>query len=482
MMPRILGSALAVTVGFIALRFLLTPIRINVITHVLQPGDYGAVTLLSMTAHGLALVVSLGGFEVLLRKMPGLGKPQQNAYFRKVLMVSSLGGLSVCVMLWLIWNRAHWLGDIAGLIGPVTAILFFLLFLHALQRIHYMLGRREHGRARFTQLLWSDLWFLPILLLMSVVAWNAERVVWAWSAWLLVTMLVTWCWTPLGGILKDRSNLVSTKEVLAFGLPVLPVLLSDWVFRLVGHYVLLIHADAATMALYALALNVSLIGLVAGVPLIDLCSVDLSKIMGHSPQRYDFQPSLEERTIFSRGIRHIIAVSLPVMLLLVFMAEDIIGFLAGPAFQAAANLLPWASALPVLLLFNLFFARVLLLQGESAIVSAGSVVGAILALILCIFLVPRMGSHGALMAITCAAVMVVIIYATRMRIWRWLESQGIAWGGVLMGGLILIGGFGWSHLVQGGGLFRLMVMGLFSLVVLVGSGMIRVRDFHGASS
>jgi len=468
---RLLGSALAVTLGFIALRFVLTPVRINVITHVLQPGDYGAVTLLSMTAHGLALIVSLGGFEVLLRKMPGLEGSLQNAYFRKVFLISSIAGLTACLGIAWAWGCTPWLEEVSALIGPLAAIVFFLLFLHALQRIYFLLGRRDHVQARFTQLLWSDLWFLPVLLGMSAVAWNAERIVWVWIGWLLLTMSLTWQWTPLARIIRDRSERVPARIVLTAGLPLLPVLVSDWVFRLVGHYALLIYSDAATMAMYALALNVAMIGLVAGVPLIDLCTVELSK-----SKAMKTDPASVDREIFSRGFRQILGVSLPVVMVLVFMPHDVIGFLAGPAFQQAAELLPWSGLLPVLLLFNLLFARVLMLQGASGTVGFGSMLGALSALVFCIFLVPKMGAQGALVAITGATILVDCIYAARMRVWQWLEPQSFGWG-VLVGGLILFGGFGWAHLIPGEALLRLAAMGFFSLAVLLLTGIFRIRDF-----
>ncbi len=478
MISRILGSALAVTVGFIALRFLLTPVRIIVITSVLQPAEYGALTLLSMTAHGLALMVSLGGFEVLLRKLPGVGQAGQHAYFRTVLLVSALVGLGMCLVLVFIWNRAPWLSDLSSLLGPVVVVLFFLCFLLILQRIHYLLGRREHVRARVVQLFWGDLWFLPILAAMPVIAWNAERAAWVWIVWLLATMALTWNWVPYGPVFRDRTDRVPVRDVLCLGLPLLPVLTADWVFRLVGHYALLIHADAATMALYALALNVALIGLVASTPLVDLCSVELSRAAGRGIAREGPQHSARE--VFSRGLRHVLAISAPVALVLVFMPRDVIGLLAGPDFQAAAEFLPWASAVPVLLAANLLFARALMLQGESAVVGCGAIVGAVAAVAFCLPLVPTFGAPGALAAITCASMCVNVLYAIRMRLWKWLDGSALGGGGLLLGAFLLGLGFFWVESVPGGSLFRLAVMGVFTAGVLFLTGAVRIRDFQGA--
>lgn len=471
------AGALLITLGFVALRFLITPVRIKVITTVLSPEDYGVVTLLSMTAHGLCLIVSAGGFELLLRRLPGMDNGARLPVFRSVVILSVAGALAVSLVFALLWNRMAWLNDMSSRISAPAAVVLFLLFLVVQQRIHYLLGCRQHFRARAVQLLWGDFWFLPVLLMITLAAWRAETVVWTWSGWLILALLLTWRWVPTGFSLPAGTAAFSLKETLKQSIPILPVLISDWVFRLTGHFSLLIHRDAATMAFYALAMNLALTGQAAGVPLMDICCVDLGKVMAR-PDRDAGAPSRDERRIFSRGVRHALAVSIPLMLVLLFMPNDLIAFLSGPAFQPAANLLPWASAVPMLLLFNLLLARVLMLLGRSFQVAAGSVLGALAALVLCILAVPSFGAKGALVSISCAAAVVDVLFIVELRAWRWTDRSFIHGPGLLAGALLLTGIFACIRIIPGAPFLRLVIAGITSLLVLIGTGCLRRSDFQ----
>lgn len=475
-------GALSITLGFVALRFLITPLRIKIITTVLSPEDYGVVTLLSMTAHGLGLIVSVGGFELLLRRLPGLDAAGRRSIFHAVLVLSTTGGLVAGLLLAGLWNRVAWLDSLSSRLSAGAAVVLFILFLHVQQRIHYLLGSRDHFRSRTLQLLWSDLWFLPVLAGMGFVAWSAETAVWTWSAWLALILICTWRWVPMGAFVSPGAAPVSLRDAFWQSVPILPVLVGDWVFRLTGHYALLIHWDATTMAFYALAMNVALTGQVAGVPLIDLCCVDLGKAMSQTGANRGLSPDLEEMGIVSRGFRHILAVSAPVSLVLLFMPEDIIDFLAGPAFRDAADLLPWAAFLPLLLLFNLLLARMLMLLGRSFWVAFGSILGALVALVLCAFVVPAYGARGALLSIACAAALVDGLYVFEIRAWRWLDLASVRWPGLLIGVAILVGVFAHVRLVPGGAFARLAVAGILSMLILWASGCVRRQDFgagHG---
>ncbi len=83
--------------GFIACRFLLTPIRIKVLTSLLDRETYGALTLISVTVSFLTLVGSIGSLEYMLRKLPGSPSNSQRGVFRVVLQY--FGGLSVAMAL-----------------------------------------------------------------------------------------------------------------------------------------------------------------------------------------------------------------------------------------------------------------------------------------------------------------------------------------------------------------------------------------------
>ena len=56
---RLVGVLFA-SFGFVALRFLLTPLRIKILTSLLDKDEYGKLTLVSLTISFLSIVFSLG--------------------------------------------------------------------------------------------------------------------------------------------------------------------------------------------------------------------------------------------------------------------------------------------------------------------------------------------------------------------------------------------------------------------------------------
>src|SRR5438477_870747 len=63
--------------GYVALRAILNPVQIKVLTSLLSPEQYGTMTLITATAWYLADVSSVGHYDFLLRWLPGRAKAQQ---------------------------------------------------------------------------------------------------------------------------------------------------------------------------------------------------------------------------------------------------------------------------------------------------------------------------------------------------------------------------------------------------------------------
>lgn len=477
------GSALGVTFAFVFLRAIFTPIRIKVVTSILAPETYGAVTLLSMTAHGAALIVSMGGFEMLLQRLPSAGKEERQILFGRVLLLSSLCGMIVVGVLGVLWGRVPVFREMAGFVSPWTAGLLVLLFLHIHQRMYWFLGCRQNWLARLTQLFWSDLWFVPLLLLFPLLVLTAERVVLVWSFWLVLVCAVTWWRVPIVSSLAAVSRSPGRFSLWFVGLPLLPVILGEWIFRLSGHYVLLAHVGAVEMAFYALSLNVSLVGLIAATPLVDICIVELGHLaVGRERTREDHPTAIESRVV-SHGLRHLWAVLMPAALVMIILPADIIGFLAAKSFLPAARYVPFAAVLPFLLALHLLLARLLMLFQDRRFVMFGALGSAFGAVVLCLLLVPRWGVNGALVAIMAACALVVLAFALRLKFWRWMRSGELGVKSIFLATVLLAVAIWGISMVEGGSVIRLLLAGGAAAIVILWFGLLRPSDFRvGAES
>ena len=470
---HLLRGGMTVSLGIVLLRFLLTPIRMQVLTRALAPADYGMVTLLSMSAAAMAILLSAGGFELLLRKLPGADPQEQIRIFRSVLIVSTLLGLVACGCV--LFGLVPSFGSGASALSRGAVAVLFLLFLHTQQRLYFLLGCRRYVEARVTQLLWSDAWFLALIPWGMAAAWTAEGAVWAWCVWIFLVIALTWRWVPLRRVWKVSGG-VAVGGMLAVGLPMLPAVLAELTFRLVGQYVLLARTDAETMALYALAFNIAGIGYVVGVPFIDSLSTEFNAVQGTGGGATDPRRLDSLRRIVSRAVRFILAVTVPIGLAFVFLAEPIVRLLAGPAFARTADLLPWTAMIPCLLLMNLLLARLLLANGRSPSVGIGSIAGAVLALGLCLLWVQPFGARGVLLAVTCGLAIATAFMGYRAHIFKWMHPQEMRWDRLMTGGILLALAFSALGIPAALPIARLAVAGGIAIAVLIGFGWLRLDD------
>ena len=88
-----LFNLLFASVGYIFIRLLLTPVRIKLLTSLLDKADYGLLSLIMLSISFMLLGTSLGSLEFLLRRLPGRDPDYQYGVLKTV--VSSFGSLSI---------------------------------------------------------------------------------------------------------------------------------------------------------------------------------------------------------------------------------------------------------------------------------------------------------------------------------------------------------------------------------------------------
>src|SRR5947199_8281799 len=85
----------AFSFGYIALRAVLNPVQIKVLTSWLSPEQYGTLTLITIAAWEVAHISSAGHYEFLVRRLPG----RSAAYQQEVLaLVWRYFGSSVALL------------------------------------------------------------------------------------------------------------------------------------------------------------------------------------------------------------------------------------------------------------------------------------------------------------------------------------------------------------------------------------------------
>ena len=154
---------LSLSFGYIALRAVLNPVQIKVLTSLLSPEQYGTLTLITIAAWELAHISSVGHYEFLLRWLPGRSKASQLRVLALVWryfgsFVASLAVITVAAVLIFRPTKIDLEPFQLVVAGAYSVALVFLF-----QRIMVLSARAEWYRVRTLQLIWSDTWFLPVL-------------------------------------------------------------------------------------------------------------------------------------------------------------------------------------------------------------------------------------------------------------------------------------------------------------------------------
>ena len=394
----------------------------------------------------VALVFSFGSLEYLLRKLPGRAPNAQRQVYRTIMLFF---GAVTCVVA---------LGGVAALfaygaenlyLNNRDLILIGLLLvvnLHMVQRVYYLFGCTEYTKARLAQLLYADTWFLPLIICFWLGRLDLPQVLWIWLGWMLLSILITGPWVRLGLVLRAQGEEGAIRPIIRFGLPLVPMVLGDFMLRYQGDYFLEVMKDKIAVANYGFCRNMALMGFVAGSAVLDILSTEFFKLCNQSDKDHlnDLSKDVGLRTMFTAMVRYNVIISLSVGGLLTLLAVPIIRLIASEQFVDTASLMAWTAPYPLLLLQCMVFGRMLMAVDRTFIVGISSVIGAVVALVVAWFLIPSMGERGMAVGTWVGLGFILIVFGWTLRFWRWIEWNQLmpirllVFAGVLMGGLVWV--------------------------------------------
>jgi O-antigen/teichoic acid export membrane protein len=466
--------------GFIALRFLLVPIRIKLLTSMLDKEQYGTLTLVSLSVSCLAIIFALGSTEFLRSKSPG--KPESFQYGALGAAIR-LGSAAVAVfaiplMLLLILRQPSKL----DLEAPdfVIACALVLLTLNVVQRVYFLLGQQKFVYARLSQLLYADTWFLPIIPFCFFGTLTVRTVLWVWLGWMILTVALTHRWTGIGKLWQIKTDPVQMREILVFGLPLLPMMLGDWLFRIQDRYILVWLKDATAVANYSLCLNIAMVGYMAGMSLVEIFNSQFFRKVNAAKETdiLALANRSEVRDLFQLKLRFGLIVTLPAAAALAQCGESVILVLSNERFLDAVPILAWTAPIPVLFLVYFILGRLLMAIDRNIHLGICTLLAAFLNFILNILLVPSLAERGTAIATVISLLLLNLVLACIVRLPRWLSRSTLQPIRLLALYVLCAGGL---HLLQdrltGHNPAILILGGVWCLAVPFGLGMIRRKDF-----
>ena len=331
------------------------------------------------------------------------------------------------------------------------------------------------------QLFQHDLWFFAIAGAAIAGAAYFTALVGVWLAWLTVLVVVV---TRLTGTVRGSGRPAGTVgDAVSFGLPLLPMIAGDILFRIADRYLLLGYQNMSVVAEYTLCMNIAMIAYTVGASLMDLKIPALYAARNAASGASGGGPTEEMRAIFSVMLRLVLGAGIPASLALVFFSRDILRLLSGPAFHEAAPLLPWTAPVPVLFLVVAVWSRGLLAMDRSRLVGGMTLAAALVSGGLSFLLIPGGGAPGAASAISISLLALVVGLGWQLRWTHWMAWSAVRPWSLFLLTVMCVAGFAgileWLPMEEPW--WRLAAGGLWALVALAGSRTYAMSDFRTPS-
>ena len=417
-----LFNLLFASVGYIFIRLLLTPVRIKLLTSLLDKADYGLLSLVMLSISFMLLGTSFGSLEFLLRRLPGRDPDYQYGVLKTV--VSTFGGLSVLFAFTGVL--------VLELIGPgrlgltrwdmVAAGLLLVLNVHLAQLCYFMMGQGRYAKSRLLNLTNSEGWLLPLLL-----RWGAgvdvSTVLWIWVGWLAFCLVLAQWMVPAARIARARREPGQLRQILVFGIPLLPMVMGEWVFQLQDRYVLAGLMSLEKVAEYSLCFSIVWVGVSAGISVLDVLVPEFFRLRNLNPSQ-DAAELARDPTLrhgFTLMLRCALIVAVPITAALVFCSLPILRILSAPKFHDAAPLMVWLAPIPLLYLLGLIGGRTLIAVDRGKIVGTTTLLVAFINLGLTLSLVPVLGEHGAALSGCLSYACLAVYLGARCHFPRWIS-------------------------------------------------------------
>ncbi|MFT5499571.1 MAG: O-antigen/teichoic acid export membrane protein [Kiritimatiellia bacterium] len=465
--------------GYIALQMILTPVRIRVVTGILSVEDYTRLNMVIMNISFVGVMLSLGSYEYLLRKLPGASPEFQLAVIKRFTVF--FGGLTLVGALVGVVLLKLLLPDDSGLTtyDIVLCGIGLLAWGHLLQRCIMLMARSEMFKYRITQFFYGDFWFVPLALgFLFIPAFNFHHILTIWVGWMVLVAILLIRFIPYRQALKSDASLVPLKDIIIFSLPLLPMLFGEWLFRIGDRWFLLILHGEVETGYYMVAMNIALIAFMVGQQLLSMIAAKFNQLKNKLTGDFLEAPhtSPDMRAIFSIMLRYCWILSIVTAVAFCLSPEAIVGILADAKFAPAATILPWAAPVSFFFLTGTVFCRTLITLDRTRTVAVVTLGAAAINLGLNALFVPGMAKEGAALATVLSLVCMALFSGIAIRAWRWIDATELKAGRILVFTALCVAAFYLAEAISGYMLITLAIGGLLSLASLFALGLFKKRE------
>lgn len=384
---KTLGKQTLVYTGGIIIGKIASFVMLPVYTRYLTPADYGVLELLGMTTDVIGMITGVGIMTGVFKFYhAGRDAAEKNAIISTASLgvtalaaATSLLGLAFAPQL----TRLVF-GSEANLL--YLRLYFLLYFLQNLEQVPLALIRAENRAFLFvtvnTMKLLAMLSFnilFVVFLRMGIVGVVTSGIITSAAAGVGLTVYLI----RRVGI---RFNIEKLREMVAFGTPMVPWWLGNFILVFSDRYFLNYYTDTSTVGIYSLAYKFAfLLSALAFSPFDTIWA----------SQRFEIAKRPDAPELYARVFLYMNVVLGGIGVSLSLFVRDFLSVMSAPAFWPAYHLVPLLIAAQILYSWAAYWSLGIYLTGRTKVMASGSAVLVFLTLILNYALIPHFGIYGA---------------------------------------------------------------------------------------
>jgi len=206
-----------------------------------------------------------------------------------------------------------------------------------------------------------------------------------------------------------HTSRAAIRDLLRFGLPFVATQVATMIATYGDRYFLRTASDLSVVGIYGLAYQFGFLLTMVGFMPFDTV---------WDPARFAVARRTDRDAVYARAFVYMNLLLVTAAVVLALFAEDILRLMAGPAFQAAANLIPIIVIAYVIQCWTQFHSLGILIRERTEIITMANWVGAGVALVGYAMLIPRWLGYGAAVATVASfAVREFLVYNRAQGLW-----------------------------------------------------------------
>jgi O-antigen/teichoic acid export membrane protein len=379
-----------VTYATVILGILISPLLPFILTRTLSLEDYGVYSLFFAFVQLLIVLFEFGLSQYILTKLPG--EQQRLKHFISIAAYNVFFfviGILLMSLLKNVFLKANKL-EMYPLIYTISlAIIFFGMALRLLYA--YFFAKKDVVKASMIDFFKNSLWVIMIIafyFMFGHLSLSGVFLIWLFSlALVFIITFIAFSSEIKKGIIKN-IDFAKGWQGWRFSIPLFPAILASWFMSLSDRYIINHFENASQVALYALPYSILGVILTLG----SVVTTVLYPYFVHSVKKAATEKENLLRTV---SIKYGLLLILPATAGLIILRKEIITLVSGPQYLASAALIPILCFYPLFAFLAFVTYQHVLSQHKTFIIGIVYTLGAVINVVLNLFLVPRYSLPGA---------------------------------------------------------------------------------------